>query len=169
MVCETRSFQLNDGICDDKTNIVECGYDGGDCCREQKLTHLCNECQCVLSIDEEDLKTRLKLHKVKMISKQSQDTNHYSAIKIVEQVVSTIICAQLCLAQSRKDIDSWTYESSKKTCICTRLEKSCIEFEDFRTVTQIVDDDNTFFLMTALVSQCGQYEKILNMYIFDYS
>lgn len=35
-----------DGICDDQNNIIECGFDGGDCCLLCKDTSQCSECKC---------------------------------------------------------------------------------------------------------------------------
>ena len=32
--CELETIWINDGICDDDTNIESCQYDGGDCCLE---------------------------------------------------------------------------------------------------------------------------------------
>ena len=37
---------IGDGICDDFTNIAECGYDGGDCCGDDVNTDHCDECIC---------------------------------------------------------------------------------------------------------------------------
>ena len=39
-------FWVGDGYCDDETNIVDCGYDGGDCCLDSIMTDYCTECQC---------------------------------------------------------------------------------------------------------------------------
>ncbi len=166
MVCKAKEFQLNDGICDDATNIAICGYDGGDCCREQKLTHLCNECQCILDIDEDLLK--LKLHKV-MMNKQSNNSLHFSAIKTVEYVVSSFVCALLCLDKSAKNnIDSWIFETtnSKNTCTCTRLDETCIEYEGYETVTLTQLDGEVLFLMSTLVPQCGKFASNNNITCF---
>ncbi len=38
---------VGDGYCDDETNIVECGYDGGDCCLSQVVTSYCDICECL--------------------------------------------------------------------------------------------------------------------------
>ena len=44
----TQPTKVNDGYCNDETNIPECNYDGGDCCLMEgiiKKDH-CSECAC---------------------------------------------------------------------------------------------------------------------------
>ena len=38
---------ISDGYCNDDTNIVECGYDGGDCCGSCINTEYCTNCSCI--------------------------------------------------------------------------------------------------------------------------
>ena len=38
---------ISDGYCNDDTNIVECGYDGGDCCGSCINTDYCTNCSCI--------------------------------------------------------------------------------------------------------------------------
>ena len=47
--CEHYSW-IGDGYCDDTNNIVECNFDGGDCCQEYPSVgwdNYCNQCQCL--------------------------------------------------------------------------------------------------------------------------
>ena len=44
--CDADSFMIRDGVCDEITNTERCLYDGGDCCKEDKSTELCNVCTC---------------------------------------------------------------------------------------------------------------------------
>ena len=37
---------VGDGFCNDLTNILECDFDGGDCCLTCVNTEFCSECQC---------------------------------------------------------------------------------------------------------------------------
>ena len=37
---------LNDLQCNDITNVYECYFDGGDCCKNGATMHLCTECEC---------------------------------------------------------------------------------------------------------------------------
>ena len=39
-------FWIGDGLCDDKTNIEECQYDGNDCCLEEISGRFCELCFC---------------------------------------------------------------------------------------------------------------------------
>ena len=36
-----------DGYCDDENNILECGFDGGDCCGNQANFDYCSVCKCL--------------------------------------------------------------------------------------------------------------------------
>ena len=39
---------VGNGYCNDETNSLACGYDGGDCCLGSDLeTQYCTECQCL--------------------------------------------------------------------------------------------------------------------------
>ena len=41
---------IGDGYCNDEVNILDCGYDGGDCCGSCINTDLCTNCSCLGSI-----------------------------------------------------------------------------------------------------------------------
>ena len=41
---------IGDGYCNDEVNILDCGYDGGDCCGSCINTDLCNNCSCLGNI-----------------------------------------------------------------------------------------------------------------------
>ena len=65
--CEYFAFKGN-GFCDDGNNIMECDFDGGDCCGNQVKHGHCTLCQC---LDEEEnqyastgKKIFLKKHKI---------------------------------------------------------------------------------------------------------
>lgn len=44
--CPFSSAWINDGYCDDQTNIADCLYDGGDCCLERITDRFCDVCIC---------------------------------------------------------------------------------------------------------------------------
>ena len=37
---------IGDSFCDEKTNVAECDYDGGDCCGYNVNTDFCSDCNC---------------------------------------------------------------------------------------------------------------------------
>ena len=37
---------VNDGICDDITNVEECDFDGNDCCLDEIVDYFCIDCIC---------------------------------------------------------------------------------------------------------------------------
>ena len=43
----TQPSKINDGYCNDETNIPECNYDGGDCCGSCINTDYCTNCTCI--------------------------------------------------------------------------------------------------------------------------
>jgi hypothetical protein len=48
---------IGDGVCDDKQNIVECRYDGMDCCVRTSDRSICEVCECHLWKGQEDTTT----------------------------------------------------------------------------------------------------------------
>ena len=46
IACHENKDWVGDGFCDDATNIIECNYDGGDCCGYDINTKHCKKCQC---------------------------------------------------------------------------------------------------------------------------
>ena len=52
---------IGDGYCDDENNIIECNFDGGDCCTDTEHTH-CTECLCKTNGDEEDTSKICDMH-----------------------------------------------------------------------------------------------------------
>ena len=42
----TNFILIGDGFCNDITNNVDCGFDGGDCCGSCVNTEYCTECTC---------------------------------------------------------------------------------------------------------------------------
>ena len=41
---------IGNGYCNDEVNILDCGYDGGDCCGSCINTDLCTNCFCLGNI-----------------------------------------------------------------------------------------------------------------------
>ena len=38
---------IGDGVCDDENNVLECDYDGGDCCDDTADKTYCTVCECI--------------------------------------------------------------------------------------------------------------------------
>ncbi len=38
--------EISDGVCDDYLNMINCAYDGGDCCLDHVFTVYCDYCLC---------------------------------------------------------------------------------------------------------------------------
>ena len=41
------SVLVGDGFCNDETNTIHCGFDGGDCCYSFVVEKYCRDCQCL--------------------------------------------------------------------------------------------------------------------------
>ena len=58
---------VGDGWCDDLTNIPECNYDDGDCCRKASnlMTDYCTNCECIddLGFEKTDCPSPLKVRR----------------------------------------------------------------------------------------------------------
>ena len=50
---------IGDGYCNDETNILDCGYDGGDCCGSCVITDYCTKCECNANITENEIPNAL--------------------------------------------------------------------------------------------------------------
>ena len=47
-IIDCPNLQWNgDGFCDDSNNIIECNYDGGDCCGSDVNIAYCQQCLCL--------------------------------------------------------------------------------------------------------------------------
>ena len=45
--CGDNVALVQNGFCNDETNIAACNYDGGDCCGSCVLTEYCSNCDCL--------------------------------------------------------------------------------------------------------------------------
>ncbi len=119
--CPSESVTVGDGICDEENNIQECGYDGEDCCLELKSTSLCqNNCDCKLTLDKDYL-TRAFLdsdvHLLLTDIATLMPIISFEIIYTIETVVSTGVCAMLCLdGYFTENVNAWSFIN--KTCTC---------------------------------------------------
>ncbi len=122
--CGPDSFMLRDSFCDESVNTEACFYDGGDCCLEFKKKKYCKNCSCILTVDEEDLLSHFQQLAIKPLMKSvDPDAVIDTWIVKVEEVVSTQVCAVLCLDhQLAESINAWQYKESTQLCQCGWLE-----------------------------------------------
>ena len=52
--CNQPNF-VGDGYCNDETNILECGFDKGDCCGSCIITESCTNCSCIGYTREDEI------------------------------------------------------------------------------------------------------------------
>ncbi len=75
-ICIGNPNQMGDGLCDVDTNSEECGFDGGDCCLEEKNTAICHpNCDCNLVVDLKNLRSLFINSKVHLIDKSGESYN----------------------------------------------------------------------------------------------
>ncbi len=119
---------LRDSVCDEATNNARCFFDGGDCCLEFKDETLCKNCSCILAVDPGELLHQLDQLQVKPLinypSEYLDDANNGEWSILVDDVVSSPVCALLCLAHTEKaeQMNAWLYDRDSLTCRCTWLE-----------------------------------------------
>ena len=46
---------IGDGYCNDEVNILDCGFDGGDCCGSCIITDFCTNCSCIGGVTGNDV------------------------------------------------------------------------------------------------------------------
>ena len=54
-----KSHLVEDGYCNDETNKIQCGFDGGDCCYACVNKAFCKDCLCLTGTFEEEINTLL--------------------------------------------------------------------------------------------------------------
>ena len=124
--CGANSFMLRDAVCDEATNIAVCLFDGGDCCLEFKATHLCKNCSCIQTVDQDKLMDQFNSLGIRPLANPGKFSSviQKDLIITVEDVISGPVCAVLCLDSEREadSINSWEYRQSQKTCQCGWIE-----------------------------------------------
>ncbi len=118
--CSALSFLLRDGVCDEVTNVERCLYDGGDCCKPEKNTQLCQDCTCKMTIDGEELLDKYEELDVKMWPVKNYDMNSaMNATFVVEDVVLSEVCSLLCLDEELSEaVNAWTFDKTSSLCSC---------------------------------------------------
>ncbi len=110
---------IDDGVCDEATNIEQCLFDGGDCCLDvDKLrNHLCSNCTCILDVDETELMTKMSASDVHVYDYFKSIDEQFLTVEKIVNVISNDVCSFLCLTSTESsNIDSWIYQGT--TCKC---------------------------------------------------
>ncbi len=169
--CGANSFMINDGVCDEVTNIERCLYDGGDCCLQDKATHLCNVCTCKIDFDEKELLSDFDKHRVKVFV----DSVDFSAvtvnlIKTVHDVVDVNVCSMICLDKKHTSLsNAWILLKDKEQCQCTLVEtlicydtdNSDIRIKPFLGELGYLNKDSVAFIQLDKTVPCGKLANIL--------
>ncbi len=147
--CGAESFMIRDSVCDEKTNIELCLYDGGDCCLDegQKDLTLCRTCLCLVSVDEDLIATRFQKLDVKAFDADVYDSSALLFVSHVSSpVVSNEICSQVCLDPGLEDIvNGWLYNFERRTCTCAWFEsRRCSDQVDLLAEMSPKSPENIF-------------------------
>ncbi len=93
--CGADSFMINDGVCDEATNIEKCLFDGDDCCIQDTDidTTLCRDCICKLHVSQSDLMRKFKEHVVHIHLDLENSAKDFKEVKVINNVANEEVCA----------------------------------------------------------------------------
>ena len=144
-------------MCDELTNKLRCGYDGGDCCKQNKDSTLCRDCTCHIDFDPQVQAGVLEQNGARIYSVRKK--TNFMAQKVVRDLANEETCHALCL-DMLPDIDSWVWESSlNNTCTCTKYD-SCharcetLPFTDKDNI-KIRTHKDVKYILTGMTIKCG--------------
>ncbi len=155
---------MKDGVCDEVTNTKRCLYDGGDCCREDKDTTLCNVCTCKKDVNEEELIIDFDQHQVQIFL----DSNDYIEVKVndiktVRDVENFQVCSMICLDKLfNTRSNAWIYLKGNEQCKCALAKTtfcyvngSSIRLKPFQGDTGYFAEDSVAFIQLDKTIPCG--------------
>ncbi len=174
--CGAESFMIRDGVCDEKTNIEACLWDGGDCCLDngKKDRTLCKDCICRVTVDNNKLIETYKATHVKMFQNfEDLFPLILRTEKTVPDVFTGAICSTICLDLSDV-VNSWAFDGTTHTCICSWLKSTeCITEMDLNEVRFFDDSKFAFsyavqesFVQLTKLLHCSMTIKIIYIYIY---
>ncbi len=162
---------LRDSVCDEATNIAECFFDGGDCCLEFKNTIYCQNCSCILTVDNETVLRQFSENNVKPFA-NPDDVQPFAEqwIVNVEEVISIRVCAVLCLDHDNsQDINTWLYNRTSQVCRCGWVNSTFCPETKVTDSGWILDDiamlTHSAYIMLEKTLPCGN--NIWYSYTFD--
>ncbi len=157
--CQADIFMLRDFVCDEATNNLECQFDGGDCCLEHKDTSLCQNCDCILAVDQNWLDSQFMDLDIQPLLDSVQFDNVVDEnVLTVKDVVSAHGCAMLCLQTDEAEgINAWSYKENLRVCHCSWIESaSCPENVVKETNTEVnATDKIQAFVQLAKTIPCS--------------
>ncbi len=115
--CSANSFMINDGICDELTNSKRCLFDGGDCCRQEKSTPLCEVCTCKLDTNATQLRMDFESQDVILFPNGfDYPSQELASVAKIEDVESIEVCSRICMDSATKSLmDGWRILKGPKT------------------------------------------------------
>ena len=162
--CSANSFMIGDGVCDEVTNTERCLYDGGDCCLEDKQTHLCRKCTCLMDIEESKVMKEMDELGAELYDPdQIIDTNKLLVVvKHVDEVASKLTCFAFCLDAIKKgimEIDSLMYfhKPGASKCSCTSFQ-DCFNPSTFLSLEMLIKNEVTDIVgLTGKLLPCRKF------------
>ncbi len=111
---------INDGVCDEVTNMERCLFDGGDCCQPDKNSNLCNICKCIIDFDVESLNQSYSEFQVEVFEIFAEYSDRVTFIaKSVTNVETLDTCSWICMDSSEDNVNSWRFVPDNGYCECT--------------------------------------------------
>ena len=180
--CSANSFMMNDGICDELTNSKRCLYDGGDCCRQEKSTPLCEVCTCKLETNFTALKADFDALDVIVLFSNAVELPKREVVTI-EDVESTDVCSRICMDSKttsladdwkiskafgtrvwRNNVNAWSVQLNG-TCQCltilTPLCQANASLTDYhRNASNPIEE--LFFIQRSKTIPCGNFLSTCN-------
>ncbi len=139
---------INDGVCDEITNVERCLFDGTDCCRRDSSKQMCNVCICKMLVDmDEFYNDKIPKFNARALHDPSdfetQDMTNWLEMPKSESFET---CSMMCMdVELEALVNSWTYESMSKTCNCAWIEHISQDI-----ATQHVEKVNSQFSIVQL-------------------
>ncbi len=116
---------INDGVCDELTNIENCLYDGGDCCLENKNEALCRVCTCQLVVQRDYILREFDAWNVSELSTPSFLLLNKVTEADISEVASLDVCSTVCLGKG-DTVNAWSYDLSSRMCQCVWISSDSI-------------------------------------------
>ncbi len=154
---------INDGVCDELTNVERCLFDGGDCCLVNKTKSMCSVCTCKQKVNSGELASAFDKYQVRLVGYPEDYLQSVSSeVKAVEDVESEDVCSVLCLEKELEDqVNSWLFYHDSRNCTCSWLETHFCDYETL--LFHPIDESSSmpwtemsFFVQMRKTIPCGE-------------